>query len=660
MLKSNILTIKEFLEKIDYKLYYTEAGQYKAELMPSNRIYVIPGYQREIRWKIEHVKVLIDDLIDEAKFLGIVLISTKDSKEYEIIDGQQRLTVIHLLIENLKKYSSQNTDIFFEQCPLNNYMFKQLDDIIDNNFFINNSKSEKEYNLIDQLNQFKNLKTIWKYIDSRIASLSDKDRIKLIEHLLDSEFNLILSVIGSKKVEERRICVDYFIDVNNKNVKLDSMDILKAYAFREDFDSVVDQWIKIQTEVNVLKSEEITYNKQAVFLHYFICCSNKYLNYQLSSIRNNFSIGNEVNLENETFPSGTPIEILIIKQGFYKEMFGRLNDFFDFLHHTKNCGGKPDNYFKQRIIKKNLNYKIDNDTIENIYTIINGIIRADEVVPKMLIMKYFFEIIDKKDAVTKEEIKSIYAIEILAAFFMASKAEKGKVTKQFDKLLLNENWIQMITERALALLNKFPANINYNKIIKSNGKITNTSGQYLAKRLYAIKAACIVDNNKKTINIKEKIMKKIYNEEGMNVEHFFINRNKTFSAFYGPDGVNRKKVSKIECPKNISNTIAKISNFLLIDEDVNTSLENHTIYDKISLLEQHFNNGEKIEKVFPDENNIKNYKKAKAVFFINGKYPKDKLSKCENDDEARRIVLDYYENDFMGEFNTYISRISEI
>lgn len=660
MLKSNILTIREFLEKLDYKLYYTEAGQNKAELMPSNRIYVIPGYQREIRWKIEHVKVLIDDLIEESKFLGIVLISTKDSKEYEIIDGQQRLTVIHLLIENLKKHSSQIYDIFFEQCRLDNFMFPQLDEIIDNDFFINNLKKKKEYDLKDQLDQFKTLMNIWKYIDSRISNLSDSDRLSLIEHLLDSEFNLILSVIGSKKKEEKRVCVDYFIDVNNKNVKLDSMDILKAYAFREDFDSVVGQWIEIQTEVKNLKLDEITYNKQAVFLHYFICCSNKYLNYQLSNIRNDYSIGNEVKLGNDTFPPGTPIEILIKKQGFYKEMFGRLKEFFNFLHCVKNCGGKPDNYFKHRIIDKNLNYEIDNDTIENIYTIINGIIRADEVVPKMLIMKYYFDIIDRKDGVTKEEIKSIYAIEILAAFFMASKVEKGKVTKQFDKLLLNENWIKMITERALALLSAFPTNINYNKVIKLNGKITNSSGQYLAKRLYAIKAACIGDNNKKEIKIREKMLKKIYNEEGMNVEHFFINRNKTFSAFYGPDRVNRKKVNKIECPQAISDSIAKVSNFLLIDEDVNTSLENHTIYDKIFLLEQRFDNGEKIEKVFPDEANIKNYNKAKDVFFINGKYPKDGLSKCENDDEARRIVLDYYENDFMSEFNTYISRISEL
>ena len=659
MLKSNILTIREFLEREDYLLNYTEAGQNKTERMPKERAYLIPGYQREIRWKKEHAKVLIDDLLEGSKFLGIVLISTKDSKKYEVIDGQQRLTVLHLLIENLKKYSPQTSDIFFTQCPIENATFKQLDDVIEKNFFVNKPKEKKEFGLIDELDQFKTLSMIWKYIDGRLNSLDDGKRKKLVDNLLDSEFNLILSVIGSKKKEDSRVCVDYFIDVNNKNVKLDGMDILKAYAFREDFEVAAKNWIEVQKEVKLLVQDEIPYKKQSVFLHYFISCVNKELGYKLTSIKDDFSIGNTVKSEDDQYPAGTPIEILIRRDGFYTEMFNGLKEYFDFLHLVKNCGGKPDSVFKDKFPKSIAGEKVDNDTIENIYSIINSIIRADEIVPKMLIMKYFFEVVKPKECITKEDLKSIYYIEILAAFFVASSSEKRKVTKQFDRLLLSQDWIKQIKERAISLLQGFPQNISFIKPIKLKNKITAESGQYTARRVFAIVATCKADNKKKEISVQEKLLKNIYDGSGMNVEHFFINRNSTFSAFYGKKKKNRAVVGKIECPSEMNNLIATIGNFLLIDEKVNTSLENHTIYDKINLLEKKFKDGEKKERVFATPDNVKYYNAAKKVFYDESVYPNKELVACEDKDIARNIVLHYYQNDFMDEFQKYISIIAK-
>ena len=58
---------------------------------PSKRQLLIPLYQREYKWTRDKVQVLINDIKQRDKFLGIVILDeTQDC--YEIVDGQQRIT----------------------------------------------------------------------------------------------------------------------------------------------------------------------------------------------------------------------------------------------------------------------------------------------------------------------------------------------------------------------------------------------------------------------------------------------------------------------------------------------------------------------------------------------------------------------------------------
>lgn len=73
----------------------------------SSKRFVIPVYQRNYDWQIEHCKRLYDDLIKvrrenrRSHFFGSI-VSAKDDQlgmhEYLIIDGQQRLTTVSLLL----------------------------------------------------------------------------------------------------------------------------------------------------------------------------------------------------------------------------------------------------------------------------------------------------------------------------------------------------------------------------------------------------------------------------------------------------------------------------------------------------------------------------------------------------------------------------------
>lgn len=66
--------------------------------------FVIPVYQRNYNWKKEQCKQLFDDLValnrngKPSHFFGSIVSVNENSKEYTIIDGQQRLTTVSLIM----------------------------------------------------------------------------------------------------------------------------------------------------------------------------------------------------------------------------------------------------------------------------------------------------------------------------------------------------------------------------------------------------------------------------------------------------------------------------------------------------------------------------------------------------------------------------------
>ena len=71
--------------------------------------YVIPRYQRTYAWEEKEIEQLIDDICDDNDpkrdyYIGSLIVARRkvdDGVEYEVIDGQQRLTTIYLLLQCL-------------------------------------------------------------------------------------------------------------------------------------------------------------------------------------------------------------------------------------------------------------------------------------------------------------------------------------------------------------------------------------------------------------------------------------------------------------------------------------------------------------------------------------------------------------------------------
>lgn len=72
--------------------------------------YTIPIYQRNYAWRVEQIEQLISDICDakadeqDGYFLGNLIVTKRGTKglDYEVIDGQQRLTTLYLILTALR------------------------------------------------------------------------------------------------------------------------------------------------------------------------------------------------------------------------------------------------------------------------------------------------------------------------------------------------------------------------------------------------------------------------------------------------------------------------------------------------------------------------------------------------------------------------------
>lgn len=67
--------------------------------------YIIPIYQRKYAWGNKEIEQLLEDIINAEGdyYLGTLIVNKKQKGKYEVIDGQQRLTTLYLLMQNLEK-----------------------------------------------------------------------------------------------------------------------------------------------------------------------------------------------------------------------------------------------------------------------------------------------------------------------------------------------------------------------------------------------------------------------------------------------------------------------------------------------------------------------------------------------------------------------------
>ena len=281
---------------------------------------------------------------------------------------------------------------------------------------------------------------------------------------------------------------------------------------------------------------------------------------------------------------------------------------------------------------------------------INTILRNEDMVPKMMVMKYFLEVL-RPDKTKKNLYRIISSINVVATVFTLSTKRKGSEAIA-SKLLLKE-WQKGIREYAIKIYQDVPGEIGFAKVIKENRKITIDSGLYAARRYLSMMDACRYESN--NLRTNEEVFKNQNISSGeKNIEHFLINREYSY-ALYLDDGETIDVDYML--PRKQRKNIATITNYIIMNSEINKQLKNRPVYEKIEMLEQYIEN-QGIDAVIPSITSQKHYYLIKKILHDESKYPKKKIELVTSKKEKKKLLRTYYVESFYDEYMKLVNCLS--
>lgn len=218
----------------------------------TNFWFVVPEYQRAYVWDSDQVNDLLDDLWfafenkkESEYFLGSLVLknlNNNDYEEFEVLDGQQRLTTLYLLMGVIRDFSSVpqlkkncNMHIYQEEdpysgVPTRNRIIYKIRGDVENfvNTYLKKSNGTKKVEDLEELKKESKHLTI-KNMANTLLTLS-----KFFGDKTENEIDLFAQFLFKKIVfiyvstENREDAFRMFTILNNRGLPLTSSDILKS------------------------------------------------------------------------------------------------------------------------------------------------------------------------------------------------------------------------------------------------------------------------------------------------------------------------------------------------------------------------------------------------------------------------------------------------
>lgn len=213
------------------KLLYSSKELFDSYLQ--GKTYSIPPYQRGYKWDTKDIERLLKDINEFSPnedlnlfycLQNITLVESQDSKTFNVVDGQQRLTTLTVILSYLNEYELINEKLQYNVRKeteefLKEYIFKpnELKNIQNwKQFLENTSIKGKDYDYQDVFylfNAYKAIQTWFETYPNSVTAMKDKilNHVKLIVNL-------------PKNIEEQEL----FENLNGKRVPLDGADLIRA------------------------------------------------------------------------------------------------------------------------------------------------------------------------------------------------------------------------------------------------------------------------------------------------------------------------------------------------------------------------------------------------------------------------------------------------
>lgn len=232
-----VTSVKRYLspEKIELKISPDLGGE-STIILQQNRKYIIPDFQREIRWEENNLSILLSDLSTSPRFLGNIILTIKKDGDCQIIDGQQRTTVLLLILAYIKSRYKEKLEPF-TPCSIENRSFTGLSELMENGF-ADELLENPDITKTDYYGQRQSFINLWRWLKKEELLATSATAKTILHNIETSQVNIIAS-----HEDESSSSIRYFLDVNLKGVQLDTEDIFKAQIFSLNLsDDMLQLW----------------------------------------------------------------------------------------------------------------------------------------------------------------------------------------------------------------------------------------------------------------------------------------------------------------------------------------------------------------------------------------------------------------------------------
>jgi uncharacterized protein with ParB-like and HNH nuclease domain len=233
-------------------------------LLSTGKPYMIPKYQRHFTWGVQEAEELFQDIestdANSQNFLGTMILE-EDKNETKVVDGQQRITVLSLLIIAIRNRASKIDDGKKLANAMSDYIVFTDDNGDENGFRIQPSKkidlifkhlASPEWDKQKPENQFpdkingKQIKRQVKKLKPIFESFEESLQKFTLEELKEFNKKVLSSYFYTFRVSNVEESMQLFERINARGLRLEVSDLIKTYLFQKDHPNMEEQWNNVE------------------------------------------------------------------------------------------------------------------------------------------------------------------------------------------------------------------------------------------------------------------------------------------------------------------------------------------------------------------------------------------------------------------------------
>lgn len=596
-----LIPVSQFLDANSHAI---KIGDKQVTELKKDRIYIVPKYQREIRWEQKNVYELIRDIDDGKNFLGNIILKEVGTN-YEVIDGQQRITSLLMIIDYIHSvYADRDALLPIDPCRIKIETFESYEALRDNKY--DEGQLNEEQVKEDLFCQRGRYCSLWRAIESNETLAEPQKQQSFLERLQDCDFNVM--IINS---EQKRLPINYFVSVNQKGVRLDTEDIFKGYLFQYNPEVVYSPWtsikqkcISINSKYKTAKSTKEIYPILLLIEHYYYCQLYNYPEVQELSFNKEFLLNEDFTFGKTVYEKGTHLLTVLPNIRNISTISSDLKNIDEIASFLEGflCVKFPESeiskYLNDTLQKSDK--KLSDDGIKCISKLLLHILLSNDYMPKVLAIKYIIDVLLNKDVrdckdksrfnEIKESYYSIFTLFSLSILF--SVFSKKKKRDQIYQVVREHNWVNNASTLIKWYLEEDNhkvdslTNITYKIYSEFDDDENTRRDQHLSRAMAAVFNFLVAkeDQQGKIYTLsknKHQDLFNFYNRMDLfSLEHFIINDSKGYVIQY--DLENKKTYSY---PRRLQKYAGYIYNYIYINNKINSEvLSNHILPAKMEIL----------------------------------------------------------------------------